>query len=110
MTQDEMEAEINGLHQQVLQLQQQQDNQKKHWFRCGQICSVIILLGAIVDIHDRIVIGASSQEAIAVVTLSTFLLMAFGSLGRPPAGLSFWSYLTWGWSGMFQTRTSSSVL
>src|ERR1700730_15308878 len=107
MTQDEMEAEIKGLREQVLQLQQQQENQKKHWFRWGHICSFIALAMAIVAIHDRIVIGAPPQLAIGIVGLCVFFIMAFRFVGHPPAHLSFWSQLTWGWSGLLETRTSS---
>jgi hypothetical protein len=109
MTQDEMEAEIKGLREQVLQLQQQQENQKKHWFRWGQICSFIGLGGVIVVIHDVIVIGDPPQLVIGIIGLCCWFSMAFGFAGWPPAHLSYWSQLKWGWSGMLETRTSSNV-
>src|ERR1700722_3287892 len=109
MTQDIMEAEIKGLREQILQLQQQQENQKTHWFRWGHICSFIVLGSAIVWIHDMIVIGGPPQLLIGIMGLSCFFSMSFGFAGRPPAHLSFWSQLTWGWSGILETRTSSNV-
>jgi len=109
MTQDEMEAEIKRLREQVLHLHQQQENQKKMWFRWGHVCSFIALAGAIVVIHDMIVIGGPPQLLIGIMGLCCFFSMAFGFAGRPPAHLSFWSQLTWGWSGMLATRTSSNV-
>ena len=109
MTQDEMEAEIKGLREQVLQIQQQQENQKKHWFRWGHIASFIALALAIVTIHDTIVIHHSSNVVFAAMGLCLLFSMAFRFAGRPPAHLSFWSQLTWGWSGLLETRTSSNV-
>jgi hypothetical protein len=109
MTQNEMEAEIKGLREQILQLQQQQENQKTHWYRWGQICSFIALGSVIVGFHDMIVIGGPPQLLIGITGLCGFFSWAFGSAGRPPAHLSFWSQLKWGWSGMLETRTSSNV-
>ena len=106
MTQDEMEAEIKGLREQVLQLQQQQENQKKHWFRWGHIASFIALAAAIVTIHYAIVIHHSSNVVLAAMVLCLlFSSMALRFAGRPPTHLSFWSQLTWAWSGLFETRT-----
>jgi hypothetical protein len=110
MTQDEMEAEIKGLREQVSQLQQLQENQKKYWFRWGHIAAFIALAAAIVTIHDNIVIHHSSDVVFVVTVLCIlFSSMALRFAGRPPAHLPFWSQLTWGWSGLLQARTSSNV-
>lgn len=102
MTPEETQAEIKSLREQVLQLRQQQEDQKKHWFRWGQIASFIVLALAIVAL---IVIYRTGSGVGAVTLLFAwagvggFLSSAFGHAGRPPAHLSFWSHLTWGWSG-----------
>jgi hypothetical protein len=96
MTQDEMEAEIKGLREQTLQLQQQQENQKKHWFRWGHIASFIVLALAIVTmivIHRTGSAGGPPNLLFAAMGLCGFLSMAFSIAGRPPAHLSFWSQL-----------------
>jgi hypothetical protein len=64
MTPAEIDAEIQNLRGQVSQLQQQQDAQKKYWFRCGLIVNSIsaaLLIGNVASptpLHDILLFAA----------------------------------------------------
>jgi len=94
MTPAEIDAEIQNLRGQVSQLQQQQDAQKKYWYRCGLIVMLIGLVLGIVNVaggptplhvHD-IVVFASMQLII--------LGCVFARAGMRPTDTT-WSGLKW---------------
>jgi hypothetical protein len=106
MTQDEMEAEIKGLRGQVLQLQQQQDAQKKYWVRCGLIVMWIGLALQIINVaggptpphvHDIFVYAAMQLIILGFV---------FARAGRRPTDTT-WSGLKWVFSSDKHYPTAS---
>jgi hypothetical protein len=104
MTQDEIEGELHSLREQVSQLQQKQELQKKHWFRWGLIAACIGLVLAIVSTIIAVIAVAGPAPPIATflgfaALQLYFLCAAFGTAGLPPANLSIGSRLKWGWSG-----------
>jgi heme/copper-type cytochrome/quinol oxidase subunit 4 len=102
MTQDEIEGELRGLREQVSQLQQQHERQRKHWFRWGLIAACIGIVLAILSTIIGVITVAGPTPPIATIFQFTalqllFLLFAFTSAGKPPEG-PIGSRLKWGWS------------
>ena len=102
MTSQEMEIQITSLREQVSQLQQQRELQRKHWFRWGLVAGGIGLVLTIVGVMI-IPAAVGSISPTMVLGLAGFqLIVLSGALGTPtlpPAKLSVRSRLTWGWSG-----------
>ena len=102
MTQAEIETEIQSLRVQVLQLQQQQEGQKKHWFRWGLIAGCIgIVLSIYSEIIALLTVAGPTPPIAAILLFAALqlyvLCIAFSFAGRPPAG-PIGSRLKWGWS------------
>lgn len=109
MTQAELEAEIEGLRGEVLQLHRQQEQmhkqqegQKKRWFRCGLIAGCFGIVLSIVSFIITLIAVAGPTPPIATIFQFTalqllFLFFAFTSVGKPPEG-PIGSRLKWGWS------------
>jgi hypothetical protein len=103
MTQDEIEGELDSLREQVSQLQQQQERQKKHWFRWGIITACIGFVLAVLSTIIAVITVAGPTPPIASILLFAALQLyvlcfALGTAGPPPATLSIGSRLKWGWS------------
>jgi Mg/Co/Ni transporter MgtE len=103
MTPDEIEGELHTLRQQISQLQQQQERQKKHWFRWGLIAACIGLTLAIAGIIIAfITVAGPTPPVVAILVFAALQLLvlnaALGTAGLPPANLPLGSRLKWGWS------------
>jgi hypothetical protein len=103
MTQDEIEGGLHGLREQLSQLRQQQEHQKKHWFRWGLIAACIGFVLAIVSATMMVTTAAGPAPPMASILSFAavqlfFLCAALGTAGLPPANLSAGSRLRWGWS------------
>jgi hypothetical protein len=91
MTQAEMEAEIKRLGEQVLELRQLQDGQRKHWARWGLIAGCVGLVLSIVSMIFALI--AASGPTPPICTILTFaalqlyvLCIVFSFAGRAPEG------------------------
>jgi hypothetical protein len=103
MTQDQIEGELHSLREQVSRLQQQQERQKKHWFRWALIAgSIGIVLAIVSTIIAVITVAGTTPPIVHVLLLGALqlylLCFAFRAAGPPPETLSIWSRLKWGWS------------
>jgi cation transport ATPase len=103
MTQDEIEGELHSLREQFSQQQQQHERQKKHWFRWGVIAACTSIVLAIFGMIIAVTAVAGPTPPIVSVLLFAALQLivlnaALGTAGLPPAALSAWSRLSWGWS------------
>ncbi len=100
MTQDEIEAEFHSLREQIFKLQQQREDQRKHWFRWGLAAFCIGVVLIIAGFIFALVTGSPPSVAIGIAGLLLFFLGgALGTPRLPPANLSVGSRLKWGWSG-----------
>jgi hypothetical protein len=87
VTAEEMEAEIISLREQVLQLQQQQEGQKKIWLWISRISAGFVIAlavaGALVTFNST----GGSPPIVFVINgmflLLLFLTLAFHSVARP---------------------------
>ncbi len=103
MTQDEIEGELQGLRQQLSELQHQQERQKKHWFRWGTIAACTNLTLAILNLIIIVITGAVAAPPIVSVLWFgglqwIFLMAAFCRAGLPLPAPSAKSRLKWAWS------------
>jgi hypothetical protein len=103
MTQDEIEGELHSLREQLSQLQQQQERQKKHWLRWGIIAACTSMVLAIPHMIIVWITRVGAAPPIASVLLFAglqllFLSAAFCRAELPPPSLSAKSRLKWAWS------------
>jgi hypothetical protein len=99
MTQAELEIEFGSLRDRVSQMEQQQEDHKKKWFRWGHITAFIAIAMAIVSTILLHLGSPRNDRVFAAMMLWVLLSILFNSAGQPPGLLSFWSRLKWGWSG-----------
>jgi uncharacterized membrane protein len=103
MTPAEIDAEIQNLRGQVLQLQQQQDAPKKYWFRCGLIAMSISTALQIMNFA-----GPNPQHDIILFAAMQFIFLGgvFVQAGRRPTD-TYWSGLKWAFSSDKHHPTAS---
>ena len=103
MTPAEIDAEIQNLRGQVSQLQQQQDAQKKYWFRCGLIVMAIFLTLEIMNFA-----GPNPQHDIILFAAMQLLVLGcvFSRAGMRPTDTT-WSGLKWAFSSDKHYSTAS---
>ena len=103
VTPEETQTEIKSLRAQMLQLRQQQDAQKKYWFRCGAIVysiSTALLIGNVASptpLHDILLFAAMQLLVLGCV---------FSRAGMRPTDTT-WSGLKWAFSSDKHYSTAS---
>ena len=104
MTPAEIDAEIQNLRGQVSQLQQQQDAQKKYWYRCGII---VMNIGLALEIMN-FAFPTSLQHDIVLFAAMQLIVLGgvFARAGMRPTDTA-WSGLKWVFSSDKHYPTAS---
>jgi len=97
-----MEAEIKRIGEQVLELRQLQDSQRRHWFRWGLIAGCTGIGLSILSLIISLIFAAGPTPPIcAILGFAAFqlyvLCIAFCFAAKPPEG-PIGSRLRWAWS------------
>jgi hypothetical protein len=80
VTQDELERELHSLREQITHLQQQQERQKKHWFRWGLVAGGIGVALAIFSAIVIVMAGGSPSPTIAALQVAGLQLIVLSAL------------------------------
>jgi hypothetical protein len=80
VTQDELERELHSLREQITQLQQQQERQKKHWFRWGLVAGGIDVALAIFSAIVIVIADGSPSPTIAALQVAGLQLIVLSAL------------------------------
>jgi heme/copper-type cytochrome/quinol oxidase subunit 4 len=100
--QAEMEAELEKLSTQILQILSQQEEQKKHWFRWGVGAGFIGVVLSIVSLIIAVITAAGPTPPVAYIlglAVPQLLVLAgaFTSAATSPEG-TIGLRLKWAWS------------
>jgi hypothetical protein len=84
MTETEIEAKLQNLHDQFLQFQRQQESVRKHWFRIGLISLGFALAFAVVTVVFStlsLLRGTPNPATAFALTMTPLLFLSIGLLG-----------------------------
>jgi hypothetical protein len=89
MTQDEIEAELISLREQVSKLRQRQEGQQTKWARWALAFLGIFFVQFVLIGNTWFTSGKANPGEYGVALIFMFIALAFGSLAQP--GGSVWS-------------------